>query len=105
MLLTSFLIPMNRLYLGASGFPMADFVLLMATGLYILIRLRSDEQPKVRTYRTTVIGLSVIAVGGFIGALFEVPGAFMYEPTGLETGTSPAGATTSPTSASSCSQA
>ena len=85
LLLTSFLIPMNRLYLGASGFPMADFVLLMATGLYILIRLRSAEQRhEVRTYRTAVIGLSVIAVGAFIGALFEVPGPFMYEPTGLE---------------------
>ena len=78
-LLTSFTMPMNRLLLGPV--PVSDLFLLLAIGVYILIRL-ADHGILDAAYRGVIIGLVLLTIGGFIGAVFEAPGEFFYKALG-----------------------
>jgi hypothetical protein len=79
LVLSGFLMPMNRIWAGP--LPASDLLLILALGLYVLIRLRSEPSER-RPYRAVVIGLSLLAVGGIVGTLTEVPGPFMYKALG-----------------------
>lgn len=82
LVLTSFTMPMNRLFLGP--LPASDILLVMAVGLFALIRLAERWGPGPRTFRPIVIGLALLGLGGLIGAVFEAPGAFLYKALGQE---------------------
>jgi hypothetical protein len=79
MLLTAFTMPMNRLLAGPA--PMSDILLLLAIGVYALIRL-ADHGSLGTAYRPILVGLVLLTIGGFIGAVFEAPGAFFYKALG-----------------------
>jgi hypothetical protein len=80
LVLSGFFMPMNRMW--AVALPGSDLLLVMALGLYLLIRLREGSRDPRRTYRPIVIGLSLLAVGGIVGTLTEVPGPFLYKALG-----------------------
>ncbi|MDQ2648594.1 MAG: O-antigen ligase family protein [Actinomycetota bacterium] len=82
-LLTSFTIPMNRLFPGAIPIPASDFFLVAAVGVYLLMRLVEQRSSEEQTYRTIFIALGVISLGGLVGALFETAGPFMYKALGV----------------------
>lgn len=78
--LAAFLMPMNRL--GIVLVPISDIVMLLAIGLYLLTRLTTRTRPNWTPYRPVLIGLGLLTLGGLAGAVFEVPGAFMYKALG-----------------------
>lgn len=77
LLATAFVQPMNRLGLGP--LEIGDYLLLLAVGVYFLLRLQ-DHRRYPPTYRVVVIALVILAIGGFVGALFEPAGPFLYTP-------------------------
>jgi hypothetical protein len=82
-ILTALTMPMNRLLVGP--IPISDFLLVAAVGLYILVRLVHGREPiagNERTYRPIVIALTILGIGGLVGALFEVKGPFLYKALG-----------------------
>jgi hypothetical protein len=80
LVLSGFLMPMNRIWAGP--LPASDLLLILALGLYVMIRLRSMVANDRRPYRGVVMGLSLLAVGGIVGTLTEVPGPFLYKALG-----------------------
>lgn len=78
-ILTAFTMPMNRLYVGATGIPISDVLLVLCVGLYVLVRLAEGRTSEDQTYRPVLIALTLLAVGGLVGAIFEAPGAFFYQ--------------------------
>jgi hypothetical protein len=84
--LTALTMPMNRLAVGSA--PISDLLLLVALGIYVLVRLVEGRDvggisaTANGTYRPIVVGIVILAVGGLVGALFEVKGPFLYRPTG-----------------------
>lgn len=79
MLLTAFTQPMNGRYF--IHLPIGDALLVLTLGAYLLIRLRLGTQGRPFAHGPVLVGLSLLAVGGFIGALFEAPGTLFYQGT------------------------
>jgi hypothetical protein len=82
LILSGFFMPMNRIWAGP--LPASDLLLVLAVGLYVLIRLQEGEANPRKPYRTVVVGLTLLAVGGIVGTMTEVPGPFLYKALGQD---------------------
>jgi hypothetical protein len=82
-LLSAFLVPMNRLGIGIAGIRFGDVTLSLALGLYLLIHLRETTEPGDGSWRIVFLGIGLLLAGGIVGMLFETGGPFIYQALGL----------------------
>lgn len=78
-LATAFAQPMSGLALGP--FELGDYLLLLAVGTFVLIRLRAATirgSSYLRLFRPLLVGVGLIALGGVAGALAEPHEPFIY---------------------------
>jgi hypothetical protein len=83
MFLSALTIPMNNLFIGSTGVPFGDVIITAALGLYLLVRLAERREAGDNTWRWVFGALGVLALGGFVGALFETGGPFIYTALGV----------------------
>jgi O-antigen ligase len=80
---TAFTIPMNRFAVPGTPVAVSDMLLVLTLGVYILTRLAEHRAPSRQGYAPILLGIGLLAVGGLIGAFFEVAGPFMYKALGV----------------------